>query len=49
MVRLSLKTHVAEILTKKLTSIPQRLFSPADLAEIFTQTRPHQELYASRD
>jgi predicted transcriptional regulator of viral defense system len=37
--RLSLKTHVAEILTKKLTSIPKRLFSPADLAEIFTQIR----------
>ena len=37
MARLSLKTHVAQILTKKLTSIPQSLFSPGDLAEIFTQ------------
>ena len=34
MARPSLKTHVAEILSKKLISSPKRLFSPADLAEI---------------
>jgi predicted transcriptional regulator of viral defense system len=39
MPRPSLKTHVAEILTKKLISCPKRLFSPADLAEVFTQIR----------
>jgi predicted transcriptional regulator of viral defense system len=39
MARPSLKTHVAELLSKKLTSSPKRLFSPTDLAEIFTQIR----------
>src|SRR5271154_4470170 len=32
--RASLKTHVAELLTKKLNSSNERLFSPADLAQI---------------
>jgi predicted transcriptional regulator of viral defense system len=39
MARLSLQTHVAEILSNKLTSSAKKLFSPADLAEIFTQIR----------
>jgi len=39
MVRHASKTHVAELLTKKLISSRKTLFSPTDLAEIFTQIR----------
>jgi hypothetical protein len=39
MSRAPLKTHIIEILTKKLASSSKRLFSPADLAELFTEIR----------
>jgi predicted transcriptional regulator of viral defense system len=44
MARPALKTHVAELLTKKLVSSRKRLFSPADLAEIFAQIRTESSL-----
>jgi predicted transcriptional regulator of viral defense system len=44
MAKPALKTHVAELLTKKLDSSRKRLFSPADLAEMFAQIRTEWSL-----